>query len=477
VDNIKVLNNRYEIINMISISEGAKVYLGIDKLLGVTRVIKEIKKDTKNELGEFEILKGLNHIGLPHIYDAFENQENNYIVIEHIDGKNLKEVIKEKGVISEEKGLKIIKELLYTVNYLHTIRPKPIVHGDIKPSNIVITDKRTVLIDFASVNNEKGTSSFFAPERLIGLKKSFLSDIYSIGLLIHYIFTGKNKKIFNNDDINLNQKLKSIIDKCTKKKPNDRYKNIGLIITDIEKIQLHRNSNETSKTICKIISIQGCSLFTMEFSYILSKYYKKKVLLIDTNIFDSEIELKLVNSQCKLYIQDFIMGDSNKLFSSKQNKNLYILPCRAEVESYETLNPNIIEKIIKKYYNKFDIIIINSNDFIYDALCMSGIYLSDMVIYTIQKGITDIRKYNAIINFLYNRQNILKTRFTFVQFNIYNENIRKSLTSKAIEGKWLGSIPYSNKRMLINSIGGNYSNKMEIKIRRKYIKLIKRLNV
>ena len=418
----------------------------------------------------------MHHIGLPHIYDVFENENSNFIVIEHIEGNNLKKIIDDKSDLPEDRNIKIIKELLHIVRYLHTLRPTPIIHGDIKPSNIIISNDRTVLIDFASVNSQKGTSSFLAPERLVGTKKNTASDIYSIGLVIYYIFTGKNKKIFSDYDSSINEKIKNIIEKCTKKNPNERYKNIGLIINDIEKVVLYSRI-DTTKTISKVITIHGCSSLSIELSYILAKYSRKKTLLVDTNIFDSEIGLKLVDSKCKFYLQDFIIDDTSKLFKTRQNRNLSILPCRADIESYENLNSNILESIIKKYYNQFDVIIINSNDFIYDALCMSSIYLSDIVIYSIINGITDIRKYNAIINFLYTRQNISKSRFMFVQFNINNESIRKSLTSKAIEGKWLEDIPFSNKRTLINSIGGNYSIKMENKIRRRYIKLIKKLNI
>ncbi|MBN2851543.1 MAG: protein kinase [Clostridia bacterium] len=473
---IDVLKQRYKILNMISASSTVRVYICLDQVLGLTRIIKESRKKVEQEFGDFDTLKNLHHIGLPQIYDVFEDNINNYIVLEHIDGHNLKSSVDEKGKYSFDDAIIIIRQLLLVVRYLHTIRPKAIIHGDIKPENIIVDKERTVLIDFDSVNNQKGTSYFIAPERLLGMKKSQQSDIYSIGLVIHFMMTGKIKKVYHDeDDLRLNEEIKIIIDKCTKKNPNERYKNVGFIISDLEKIKMHKTVEVRNRT--KVISVHGCSHLANELSYVISKNFKKKTLLIDTNIFDSEIGIYIPKNQCKLYLQDYVHEESDNLYRVNHKSNLYILPCRADLESYENFSVTLLEQIMSGLGNQFEIIIINSTDFIYDALCIKSVYLSDTVIYSVKNGISDIRKYNAIINFLSSRQNISKERFVFVQFNIFAENIRKSLSSKAVEATWLCEIPYSKKRAALTAIAGNYAVKMENNIRRRYIRLIKMLNI
>jgi len=477
VRKIEILNQRYKIINMISANQENRVYVCIDQKLGVSRIIKESKKKNNKENGDFTILKHLHHIGLPNIFDVFEDAKSTYVVIEHIDGDNLKRFIEKHGQFDVQKGLIVIKQLLFVLQYLHTLRPKAVIHGDIKPENIIVNDDRTVLIDFASVNNQKGTSSFLAPERIIGMKKNEQSDIYSLGLVINYMFTGKIKKIFTDElPIDFNKTLKYIIEKCTKKNIKERYKSVGEILSDIEKIKFNHYDSASSSRI-KVISVHNNSYLAAELAFVIAKTNKKKTLLIDSNIFESEIDYLIPKNKCKLYLQDFTSEYINQLYYSNRNKNLSILPCRSDIESYENFSPKILENIVSEFSKGFDVIIINCTDFIYDALCIKSIYLSDIVLYSIKRGVSDIRKYNSIIYFLNNRQNISKDRFMFLQFNINSENIRESLVSKAVEAKYLGQIPYSKKRIALNSTAMNYTYKMEKKIRREYIKLIKKLNI
>ena len=114
----------------------------------------------------------MRHPGLPVVSDAFELNGLMYIILEHIEGKNLLEFYKSKGNLREEDALKIVSDLLEVLDYMQSIKPKSLVHGDIKPENIIISNGRSSLIDFGSVDSNDASSGFCAPERFAGIPKS-----------------------------------------------------------------------------------------------------------------------------------------------------------------------------------------------------------------------------------------------------------------------------------------------------------------
>ncbi len=476
-DIIRIINERYKIISILQATANSVVSLCHDQVIGNHKVIKEIKKNKGKDLGEFEVLKNLQHPGLPHVYDVFEDMGSYYIVLELIEGKTIKDLVESSYTFTIEEATELLKKILYILQYLHTLQPNAVIHGDVKPENIIINDQGVYLIDFASVTNQKGTSNFIAPERLLGKKKNIQSDIYSLGLVAYYMLTGKMKKIF--EKIQSEQhyhELFSIIEKCSKKNSMERYSSTSQIINDLNKIT-SKNQENIARHSNKIISIQGNSMLAGELAHVLSKYCKKKTLLIDTNIFSGELDNLINHKKCKLYLQDYLFEYNEQLYKPYPKGNLSILPCRVDIEGYENFNESFLDTLMAKHLSDYEVIIINCTDYIYDSMNIKSMYLADYVIFSVQYGINDIRKNNAIIDFLCRRQQLSRSRFFVVQFNSYHSHIRQSITSKAIEANWLGVIPYSKKRSMLTATANNYATKIEKNIRRKYVKLIKQLAI
>jgi len=239
-----LLKNQYEILSLIGKGGIGTTYLVNDKSDNIEKVLKtldlsEVKDWKEVELFEREVkvLKNINHPQIPDYYDNFELKRNNEIlytlVMEYVEGKNLHESIKDGKRFSEEQVCKILEELLNILVYIHGIKPT-IIHRDINPKNIICNSKgRIFLVDFGAVgrivadtvaasasNTFVGTIGYMPPEQLFG-KSLPASDLYSLGVTILYLLTGKEPSSFQLKDtrldysreVSLSPVLKKLIDK------------------------------------------------------------------------------------------------------------------------------------------------------------------------------------------------------------------------------------------------------------------------
>lgn len=161
----QTLNSTYRITEQIGSGGGGIVFkayhLRLEKYVAV-KLIKDKVKGKMNERAEADILKQLKHEGLPQVYDFINDGEDVYTVMEYIDGHSLHDEIIKRGKISCSQALKWAKDLCSAAAYLHSRKPA-IIHSDIKPKNIMITqDGRLCLIDF-------------------NISSVFGGDIYTIG--------------------------------------------------------------------------------------------------------------------------------------------------------------------------------------------------------------------------------------------------------------------------------------------------------
>jgi serine/threonine protein kinase len=193
-------------------------------------------------LSEIEILKKLYHISLPRIIDVFKDEQGIYIVESNIEGTNLDKLIKQYGCFEIGKVIDWSLELCDILGYLHGIKPNPIIYGDMKPSNIILTQgNRLALVDFG-ISKEysssqikdcciAGTSAYAAPEQLI--KDSITdqrTDIYNLGATMYQLLHGKVAK--GNSERRIQSKgrairmLSRIIVKCMESKRSDRFQKV-----------------------------------------------------------------------------------------------------------------------------------------------------------------------------------------------------------------------------------------------------------
>ncbi|QQY80783.1 serine/threonine-protein kinase [Keratinibaculum paraultunense] len=270
-----VLGNRYEIIEKIGEGGMACVYKARCRLLNrnvAVKVLREEFVDDEDFIKKFkresQAAASLSHPNIVNVYDVGVEKigENfiHYIVMEYIKGKTLKEIIKEKGKLSVEETLDYSIQIAEALEHAHK---NHIVHRDIKPHNIMVTDDgRVKVTDFGiaraattstvtTSTNVIGSVHYFSPEQARGGYTDEKSDIYSLGIVMYEMITGKvpyegdspisialkhiegeiepPRKIDSTVPIG----LEKIIMKCVQKNQFDRYQSAGELLYDLKKLK------------------------------------------------------------------------------------------------------------------------------------------------------------------------------------------------------------------------------------------------
>jgi len=184
-------------------------------------------------------LSKLDHPGIPKVYDYFEHEGKNYIVREYIEGRSLYEVVNTTGNLSTKDIFDAVKKLADILRYLH-MRTPPVIHRDIKPQNIIVgKDGRMHLIDFgiARLHKEQRsqdtsvllTLDYASPEQYGFEQTTPLSDIYSLGMVILFMATGRTARTGLESQI-VNNRLRVLIEQCIAFNPQSRFQSAGQII-------------------------------------------------------------------------------------------------------------------------------------------------------------------------------------------------------------------------------------------------------
>jgi serine/threonine protein kinase len=163
---------------------------------------------------EAAVLRGLDHPGIPRMYDIFrapwEGSEAGFIAMEYVEGESLAEHIAAQRVLAPERVTELLVALLGVLEYLHT-RVPPILHRDIKPANIIVRrDGAPALVDFGAVRNILlgadedgstivGTYGYMPYEQLMG-RATPASDLYALGATFLHLVAGRPPSHFLEDD-------------------------------------------------------------------------------------------------------------------------------------------------------------------------------------------------------------------------------------------------------------------------------------
>ncbi|MBP5972841.1 YARHG domain-containing protein [Brasilonema sp. CT11] len=258
----KLLNNRYQIIQVLGAGGFGETFLAEDTHMPSRRrcVIKQLKPIHNNpqiyqlvqqrfqrEAAILEQLGGSND-QIPALYAYFQLDELFYLVQEYIEGDTLTTKLRQQGVFGENTVRELLVTLLPVLEYIHS---KGIVHRDIKPDNIILrsSDQKPVLIDFGAVRETMGTLinsqgsltssiiigtlGYMPSEQAIG-KPVYVSDLYSLGMTIIYLLTGRYPQELETDPhsgeivwrsyaLNISSTIASVIDKAIAYHPRDRF--------------------------------------------------------------------------------------------------------------------------------------------------------------------------------------------------------------------------------------------------------------
>lgn len=245
-----VLNGRYEIIKVIHTTGMANIYMVSDSTLNKYWCLKEIKKSEagKNEieyyslLHEANIMKSLNHSGIPRIVTIEQEGDSIFIVMDYVEGMSIKTLIQRKGRVKQDVAVVWMKQVCQIMIYLHN-RKNPIFYRDMKPDNLMIqSDGSIKLLDFGisivikekgqKIDRALGTKGYAAPEQAKrGNVCDLRSDIYAMGKTLYYMLTGLNPsqlkegqlKSIREIDSSISVGLENIVNKCIQPNPDDRY--------------------------------------------------------------------------------------------------------------------------------------------------------------------------------------------------------------------------------------------------------------
>lgn len=261
------INDRYAIIRTIGEGGMANVYLAYDTILDRNVAVKVLRGDLANDekfVRRFQrealSASSLNHPNIVEMYDVGEDDGQYYIVMEYVEGKTLKQLLKRRGSLTITEVIDIMSQLTDGMAHAHD---SYIIHRDIKPQNIMILENGLIKItDFGiamalnstqltQTNSVMGSVHYLPPEQANGKGSTIRSDIYSMGILMYELLTGGVPyKGDNAVEIALKhlkeplpsirkklpelpQSIENIILKATAKNPQNRYKDAREMHQDI----------------------------------------------------------------------------------------------------------------------------------------------------------------------------------------------------------------------------------------------------
>ena len=308
------INDRYEIIRILGEGGMANVYLAEDTILNRKVAVKVLRGDLANDekfVRRFQrealSASSLNHPNIVEMYDVGEDDGNFYIVMEYVDGKNLKQLIKRRNKLSLPEVIDIMKQLTDGIAHAHD---SFIIHRDIKPQNMLILDNGLVKItDFGiavalnntqltQTNSVMGSVHYLPPEQAAGKGATFKSDIYSLGILMFELLTGKLP--FRGDnaveialkqlkepipsvreiDETIPQSVENIVLKACAKNPENRY----------------NSARDMYYDLCRCLSDEAKNDKKLKYQYIEFEGNEEKIKVSDKNEGD-EVSIKKVDKK------------------------------------------------------------------------------------------------------------------------------------------------------------------------------------
>ncbi|MCI6712984.1 MAG: Stk1 family PASTA domain-containing Ser/Thr kinase [Clostridium sp.] len=274
------INDRYEIIKTIGEGGMANVYLANDTILDRKVAIKVLRGDLSNDekfIRRFQrealSVSNLSHPNIVEVYDVGEEDGQYYIVMEYIEGKTLKQLLKKRETLTLPEVIDIMLQLTDGLAHAHE---SYIIHRDIKPQNIMILDNGLVKItDFGiamalnatqltQTNSVMGSVHYLPPEQANGKSATVKSDIYSLGILMYELITGSvpfkgdnaveialkhmKEKIpsIRKQNPTIPQSVENIVIKATAKNPRNRYDSVKEMHDDLEVCMEKENAKKVT---------------------------------------------------------------------------------------------------------------------------------------------------------------------------------------------------------------------------------------
>ena len=336
-------SQRYQIIGEIGHGGMGYVYKALDKELNQVVALKIIRSELSAEpriverfKRELILAREITHENVIRIHDIGEEEGVKYLSMSYIEGLNLKEYMQETKEIEIKKFFAIIEQVAKALSAAHS---KGVIHRDLKPSNIMIDKNEHVYVmDFGIAKSIEtmsltqdgmmiGTPEYMSPEQAQGKSADNRSDIYSLGIIMYEMITGKPPFLADtlmglaHQHINekpsppskmrpqIPKELEGIILKCLYKKPQSRYQTAKELLADIEKV----TSGKLKRTAMKKWKIALLAFFCIIIIIAIASQYIARLQKLKTSSMPASPQITY--------------GQSNNLSQITQWKNsIAVLP-------------------------------------------------------------------------------------------------------------------------------------------------------
>lgn len=282
---IKYVGN-YRILDIIGKGGMSRVFTAVQVPLDRVVVVKEMSRSSGIEFrkrfkSEALITAALEHPNIISIYDYFSIGQASYLVMQHIDGLNLSDIIESEAPLHPVVAATIVREICLAIDHAHK---NNVIHRDIKPTNVLISkDGKLKVTDFGVAKDETardqthvgtliGTPCYMSPEQTMGKKLTAQSDIFSLGIVLYELVTGV-KPFWGESADEITAKigrgkyrspfwldrhhslgLTGIINKALKKNLNRRYENTAHLMRDLERFVGWKNLAHAQEVMTRLVN-------------------------------------------------------------------------------------------------------------------------------------------------------------------------------------------------------------------------------
>jgi eukaryotic-like serine/threonine-protein kinase len=264
----QTLGGRYELLARVGGGGMALVYKARDNLLNRFVAVKVLRQQFMHDddfvrrfRREAQAAASLSHPNIVSIYDVGQEEDTHYIVMEYIDGPNLNEIIRERAPLQVEESVRIAGQIADALDHAHH---NQIIHRDIKPHNILMgSNGRVKVTDFGiaravtsstitQTGSVVGSVHYFSPEHAKGVSTGEKSDIYSLGIVLYQMLTGRLPFLGESPisvalkhlqepfeeprkvNPHIPQSVENIILRAMRKNPQERYQSARQMLADLE---------------------------------------------------------------------------------------------------------------------------------------------------------------------------------------------------------------------------------------------------
>jgi len=276
----RIVISDYVIVRKIGVGRMATVYLAhqmsLDRKVALKILEQELADDSDFIMDFFREAKTAGKLNHPNIVQAYAVDEENgtyFIAMEHIEGRNLKQILEEDGPLPLDHALKILHQIAEALSFIWN--GHKLLHENIKPENILITATDTAKLSDLGLSKahkrREASIDYISPEKILGSKIDIRSDLYSLGITFYEALTGETPFDGDSDEEIRKKHLKlnptpanrlrreipesylRIIDKLLAKHPDDRYLDPSELISDIKLARITKTEKQARQAAKKAL--------------------------------------------------------------------------------------------------------------------------------------------------------------------------------------------------------------------------------